>query len=132
MAVQLTDEKMKMGSLVPVQNLTPKLNASTTYYNLKVEDEDGGNERILLITPSGVERLKRFKLGEWQSMMKPGRLYEFSRYGHKEKCYLVLIRVKGEDRVVRVGEWYLRDGLQRALANPEDVIKQSFLADAMD
>lgn len=50
MAKKLIDVTVKMGRVIPVENLNRKWNENAIYYSLRIEDENGGNERYGLFT----------------------------------------------------------------------------------
>ena len=129
MAKQLDNEKVKMGNLIKVENLDRKHNRETyTHYAMKVEDENGDNERWLLFTEKQVMGVSKM-LSRVSSFLKAGRLYPSVRNG--KTSYYVKVANRNNE-VWTVTERLLKTAEDRALRHSEDIPKQSRLADLMD
>lgn len=90
MAELLKDITPKMGRVIPVKNIKPIGNAAKQYSCIKIEDNNGRNERYLLITPTEGSNYRIVDVGELSrytlfkdfsnnrdklDAMKAGRLY---------------------------------------------------------
>lgn len=128
MAEQLDREKVRMGNMILMRNEKRRTNENSEYFALKVENEDGGRERWLLLTRTECARLARFS-GSLVNAMKPGRLY--AACDRRGPLYLVRIG-NWKESAVRISTYWLARMEARARKNPEDLPKQGKLADLLD
>lgn len=131
MAKTITDKKVKMGRLIPVENQNPLLNAKNVYYALKTENEKGNDEKWLLLTENEISSRTRLDMGEASKSWKVGRIYPHN-VGKKKGFAMKVELLDGTEQVLLFGESWFRTGLARANRNPEDVPKVSWLEDLKD
>ena len=136
MAKQLDDTPVKMGTFIPVENQNPHRLAAKKYLALKVEDEDGKNERWLLLTQGEVKSVRVRVSPGLTSVLKAGRLYEIplpkNLNLNTKTQYLVRLDGLLTDGIYVVSSSFLAQGEERAKKNPEDVPKQGWLSDLKD
>ena len=132
-------KSMKMGVAYPVANTKPKPNSASIYMAIKVEDLDGGNERVLLLTPHELYRRSTYGGGFIDSKLKMGRCYPFTAFGEKQSMYLIKVQIPPSvyDKtlhpvILRVSEGWLYNGEERAKKNSEDVPGQGFWRNLFD
>ncbi len=126
MGKKLIDVTVKMGRVIPVENLNKQWNENATYLSLRIEDENGKNERYVLFTDHAMDScpivdavdLPSFKFINSDNIdklsngkdrleaMKSGRVYETTvfdkRFKQRRTAYLI------ETDVYNVGlkRWY--------------------------
>lgn len=138
MAVQLNNEKVRMGTVLPVRNQKQKFGAARVYFAIKVESEDGRVEQWLMLTVGELEKLPVYDCGEWTEELKKGRLYPFSKEGQAGHKYLLALKTvtwkpdQYEGRIVLLGDKLLEKAAQRAQKNAEDIPEQCMIADLLD
>ena len=129
MAKQLTNDKVLMGNVLPVQNLKQKFGENTNYLAVKTEDESGIHEEWLLFTKKELERTV-LDIGGLTVLMKPGRVYHYNV--GKRKSFIVKLVFNGCPQTVVIGRSIIERARKRAGRNPEDIPRQSKLADMLD
>lgn len=123
----------KMGVCYRVENKGAKNNEKKSYIALNVEDENGKNERWLLMTEMEYERIFLFEESGVFNGMKKGRLVPFNSLDGFKRAFLgVFIGTDGKTRAARLPERYLKTWEARARRNPEDLPKKGFLEDLLD
>ncbi len=137
MAEQLNDVEIKMGTFIPVNNAKRRPNESNTYYAIKVEDEDGNNERWLLYTRKEIQKLSILIGSGWKDSLKAGRLYKLTRKRSSSKTFIIRAMYPQSDTdyvetVIQASERWLNRGLCRAANNKEDIPDQSWISDLLD
>lgn len=130
MAKQLDKRKVRMGSLILMENTKRKATETKTHYALKVEDEDGGNERWLLFREKwlGMETLVSRGLAD---KMKAGRLYKATRNEKTVSLCRICDQYDGA-LIIVLTERRLKMAEERAKKHPEDIPVQGKLSDLMD
>lgn len=129
MAKQLTDAKVLMGNVIPVENLKHRFGENLNYLAVKTEDESGDNEEWLLFTKKELERTV-LDMGGLTALMKPGRVYRYNV--GKRRSFVVRLVFNGCPQTVLIGKSIVERARKRASRNPEDIPKQSKLADMLD
>lgn len=135
MAYLLTDDEVKMGHVLEVGNQERNWQEASIYLALKVEEEDGEGERWLLFTGNEIHSRPVVGLGTLATQMKLGRLYPFAFGGRDRKACRVQRTARSGEReqvVLVFNSADIERARERAERNPEDVPKQSWLADKLD
>lgn len=131
-------EKISLGKVVKVNNTNPKFGSAEFYYALKIEDYNGGNERIILLTEKELYSRPVFELWDKGKSLKAGRLYDLSVSFLKPQWKLVKIarpaEYKGqrEEVVIAVTQKMIEEWEKRAKDNPEDLPKEKFWKNFID
>ena len=133
MAKLIDDVEVKLGRAIRVCNLNPKRGESNTYIAIQVEDLDSKNERCILFTEYELSLCPILDI-TWD--LVPGRLYPYS--DNQYTGYIVKTLTYSQKR----DEWYvvvrritkkrLETADQRAIKNPEDLTRKSWLVDWLD
>ena len=141
MAVQLTNDSIKMGYVLPVANMGMKSKELPKYYALKIEDEDGGNERWILLSFNDLISRQILHLDGFSP--KLGKKLKFS-IGSKEYQFINVhlcedtkfkngVELKSGDNVILTfTDYIINRGLNRASKNQEDIPNQSLWNDLKD
>lgn len=127
---KLVDEKQKveMGVVVWVENLNKKASAKDRYAAVKVEDENGKNERWLLFTKRELYSQRTYNIKGLSALMKRGRLYE-GEWLMRDR-YAVTLKLYSKENEIKTDCFFLlphpviAKAEERAHANPEDIPKQ--------
>lgn len=131
-------EKISLGKVVKVKNTNPKFGSAEFYYALKIEDYDGRNERIVLLTEKEFYGRPVFELWDKGKSLKAGRLYDLSVSFLKPQWKLVKItrpaEYKGqrEEVIIAVTQKMIEEWEKRAKDNPEDLPKEKFWKNLID
>lgn len=120
--------KVCNGNLIPVVNLKRKISEKRAYMALWVEDQDGKNERCLLLTPTEWSRESTVVLPAF-SLVK-GRLYPMTI--HKRSLLICRVVYNGADAVLCLTAKRLARYEARARKNPEDIPVKGLVADLLD
>ena len=110
--------KTKMGVVKRIPNKNPKPFAAKEYYAVWVEDEDGGNNRCIMLTNRELYILPVFHCKECERTSGLiGRLYAI----YKSHSYALALDVGGIRMLVQVSPGQLKIFERRASINLEDV-----------
>lgn len=142
MPEQLTEDSIKMGYLLPMNNLNKKPSEVEKYFALKIEDSNGDNEEWILLTEKEILSRRTISIYEMTEDWKPGRMYSFSigKISYVA-CNVVFCsdmssekrkHSKGEKKVLLFSKSLLNVARKRAKSNPEDIPSQSKLSDFLD
>lgn len=133
MAQLLDNVDVKLGRAIRVKNLNPRNREAEVYIALQVEDVDSSNERCVLFTEHELDLCPVLDVS-WD--LVPGRLYPYS--DNQYSGYIVKTLTYSSKR----DEWYivvrritakrLEVADERAMKNPEDLTKKSWLVDWLD
>ena len=133
MAEMIDNVEVKLGRAIRVKNLDPKHGEAEVYVALQVEDLDGKNERCVLFTEHELELCPVLDI-TWD--LVPGRLYPYA--DNQYEGYIVKTFTYSAKR----DEWYtvvrritakrLAAAEDRAMKNPEDITKKSWLVNWLD
>lgn len=121
---------VKMGVVYNVANSYRKGSEKKYYKAINVEDEDGGNERWLLLTEAELAGVPEVQCDRLTGQLKEGRLVPM-QFGKVAKR-LVKLSDDEEEKVLLMKESLVNKGEARAKANPEDLPKKSHLRDIFD
>lgn len=121
---------VKMGVVYNVANSYRKGSEKKYYKAINVEDEDGGNERWLLLTEAELSGVPEVQCDRLTGQLKSGRLVPM-QFGKVAKR-LVKLSDDEEEKVLLIKESLVNKGEARAKANPEDLPKKSHLRDIFD
>ena len=133
MAEMIDNVEVKLGRAIRVKNLYPSKGEAKVYIALQVEDLNGKNERCVLFTEHELGLCPVLDI-TWD--LVPGRLYPYS----DNQCngYIVKTLIYNTKR----DEWYivvrritakrLSIAEDRAMENPEDLTKKSWIVDWLD
>ena len=121
---------VKMGVVYNVANSYRKGSEKKYYKAINVEDEDGGNERWLLLTEAELSGVPEVQCDRLTGQLKSGRLVPM-QFGKVAKR-LVKLSDDEEEKVLLIKESLVNKGEARAKANPEDLPKKSHLRDLFD
>ena len=123
---------IKLGQFVKIENKSRKKAENKSYIAIQVEDVDGGNERCILFTEIELTDATNVSSSNWfSSNLKPGRIYPMII--GKQKFYIIKIFNKNEEeKILKLTRSLLLKGERRAVKNPEDLTKKSFLRDLFD
>ena len=121
---------VKMGAVYNVANSYRKGSEKKYYKAINVEDEDGGNERWLLLTEAELAGVPEVQCDKLTGQLKCGRLVPM-QFGKVAKR-LVKLSDDEEEKVLLMKESLVNKGEARAKANPEDLPKKSHLRDLFD
>lgn len=121
---------VKMGVIYNVANSYRKGSEKKYYKAINVEDEDGGNERWLLLTEAELSGVPEVQCERLTGQLKSGRLVPM-QFGKVAKR-LVKLADEEEEKVLLMKESLVNKGEARAKANPEDLPKKSHLRDIFD
>lgn len=130
MAKLITVGPVKMGVIYNVANNDRKGSEKKYYKAINVEDEDGGNERWLLLTEAELAGVPEVQCERLTGQLKCGRLVPM-QFGKVAKR-LVKLSDDEEEKVLLMKESLVNKGEARAKANPEDLPKKSRLRDIFD
>ena len=130
MAKLITAGPVKMGVVYNVANNDRKGSEKKYYKAINVEDEDGGNERWLLLTEAELAGVPEVQCEQLAGQLKSGRLVPM-QFGKVAKR-LVKLAEDEEEKVLLMKESLVNKGEARAKANPEDLPKKSHLRDLFD
>lgn len=133
MAELIDNVEVKLGRAIRVRNLDPRHGETEVYVALQVEDLDGNNERCILFTERELELCPVLDIS-WD--LVPGRLYPYA--DNQYEGYIVKTFIYSTKR----DEWYivvrritakrLSTAEDRAMKNPEDLTRKSWLVDWLD
>ena len=133
MAELIDNVEVKLGRAIRVRNLDPRHGETDVYVALQVEDLDGNNERCVLFTERELELCPVLDIS-WD--LVPGRLYPYA--DNQYEGYIVKTFIYSTKR----DEWYivvrritakrLSIAEDRAMKNPEDLTRKSWLVDWLD
>ena len=133
MAEMIDNVEVKLGRAIRVRNLDPRHGETEVYVALQVEDLDGNNERCVLFTERELELCPVLDIS-WD--LVPGRLYPYA--DNQYEGYIVKTFIYSAKR----DEWYivvrritakrLSIAEDRAMKNPEDLTRKSWLVDWLD
>ena len=133
MAELIDNVEVKLGRAIRVRNLDPRHGETEVYVALQVEDLDGNNERCVLFTERELELCPVLDIS-WD--LVPGRLYPYA--DNQYEGYIVKTFIYSTKR----DEWYivvrritakrLSIAEDRAMKNPEDLTRKSWLVDWLD
>lgn len=118
--------KVKNGVVVTVKNKQPKRMAATEYVAVWVEDQNGKNERCIMMTGKEMDGLRTAIL---PFDMVMGRLYPCS-VGMMDFFAVKVVDVVPMQLCITTA--MLARFEDRARANAEDIPKKGFLADMLD
>ena len=121
---------VKMGVVYNVANSYRKGSEKKYYKAINVEDEDGGNERWLLLTEAELSGVPEVQCDRLTGQLKSGRLVPM-QFGKVAKRLVKLVEDE-EEKVLLIKESLVNKGEARAKANPEDLPKKSHLRDLFD
>ena len=130
MAKLITAGPVKMGVVYNVANSYRKGSEKKYYKAINVEDEDGGNERWLLLTEAELAGVPEVQCEQLAGQLKSGRLVPM-QFGKVAKRLVKLVEDE-EEKVLLIKESLVNKGEARAKANPEDLPKKSHLRDLFD
>lgn len=134
--------KIKLGQCIRVANLE-KANAigvekfrrgseMSEYIAIQIEDEDGANERCILLTHTEHTDMESVKIPAAMSKgMVAGRLYCCMI----AREYTFLLKVKhwdGRNRILRISDSQLKRADVRSTKHPKSLTKKGRLTDLMD
>ena len=122
--------KVVLGQLIRVKNLNKLPTANQIYIALHVQDEDGENQRCLLMTEIECSDMQKVYSKFFDKMIY-GRLYDFLI----NKKHTFVVRVKnynGQDRFFRISKTQLFKFQKRAQKNLQDLPKKSYFTDLLD
>ena len=123
---------IKLGQLIKVENKNKKKLENKSYIALQVEDLDGSNERCILFTEIELTDATNISSSNWFSdNLKPGRIYPMM-IGKNKFYMLKVFNTKEETKILKLTKSLLLSGERRAVKNPEDLTKKSFLRDLFD
>lgn len=137
MAKQLTEDKVKMGYLLPVENLEKKPNENESYLAVKLENQTGEDEVWMLFSEKEISSRQTLELPDMDEP-KLGRAF---RVGIGKRMYSAFALIsckdlenwkKGEKKILLFSCRVLDRAKTRAKKNPEDIPTQSFLSDLLD
>ena len=116
-----------LGVLIKIKNTKKQKNENDFYISLRIEDENGKNERCLLFTEDEIKKMEKIKLPFIQEDMSFGKIYKASIGNINTN----LIKVKNgtETVVFRISESQLKKADFRSIKNVEDLTKKGFLVD---
>lgn len=131
--IKIDNVTVKLGRAIRVKNTDPRIGEADTYIALQVEDLDGKNERCILFTEHELNICPVLDI-TWDLI--PGRLYPYSdnQYSGYIVKTLTFSSKKNEWYVVvrRITAKRLEIAEDRAMKNPEDLTKKSWLVDWLD
>lgn len=122
---------IKLGQLIKVENKNKKKLENKSYIALQVEDLDGSNERCILFTENEINNAKIINSSNWFiPELKAGRIYPFIL---NQKFYIIKIfDLKETEKIIKISNALLNKAEKRAINNPEDLTKKSFLRNLFD
>lgn len=133
MAELIDNVEVKLGRAIRVKNLDPRKGEEEVYIALQVEDLNGKNERCVLFTEHELELCPVLDIS-WD--LVPGRLYPYA--DNQYEGYIVKTFTYSKKR----NEWFtvvrrittnrLKMADERAMKNPEDLTRKSWLVDWLD
>ena len=130
-AKQIDEFKVVLGQMIKVQNQDKKNLQCENYIAVQVEDEDGENERCLLFTEIQLADMPKMTSKLLQKNMVVGRLYSFVIGCHKAFVVKMFNR-SGDEKIFRISPKKLQLSQKRAMKNPQDLTKKSWLTDLAD
>lgn len=126
------DLEIKLGQLIGVENKNKRNLENESYIALQIEDQDGNNERCILFTEIEISDIKTVSIENWFcEHMKIGRLY-LTTIGKRSFYLIKVYNIHEEVKIIRLSKRVLNKATKRALNNPEDLTKKSFLTDIFD
>lgn len=133
MAKPLVDNlPVKLGQLIPVENVERRRAEFDRYIALHIEDLDSSNERCILFTPLEYTDMESVVLPEdITKHMVQGRLYPCT-LGTRNTNLVAVTHWDGRSRVLRISATQLAKSERRASKHPESLPKKSFITDLMD
>ena len=130
-AKQIDEFKVVLGQMIKVQNQDKRNLQCENYIAVQVEDEDGENERCLLFTEIQLADMPKITSKLLQKNMVAGRLYSFVIGRHKAFVVKMFNRY-GDEKTFRISPKKLQLAQKRAVKNPQDLTKKSWLTDLAD
>ena len=133
MAKPLVDNlPVKLGQLIPVENVEHRRAEFDRYIALHIEDLDSSNERCILFTPLEHTDMESVILPEdITKHMVQGRLYPCT-LGNRKTNLVAVTHWDGRSRVLRISATQLAKMDKRASSHPETCPKKSFITDMLD
>lgn len=125
------ESKIRMGAFVRVDNKDRQLAACKYYYALKIEDNGGDNERWLLFTEREKCALRSVGMNTY-AKVKPGRIMAELATSRTAVYFIPVIDEHDNISVLQFPKSVVKLASERAVANPEDIPKMSFLQDLLD
>lgn len=133
--MEIIDKNLKvvLGQLIRVKNLNKKPTENALYVSLQVKDENGNNERCILLSEKEVTKLEieKIKADFLYSNMKAGVIYRFIINNHETNLIKVLNYEK-KNLIFKISNNLLLIAEKRALRNEEDLTKKGFFVDLFD
>lgn len=130
-AKQLDENKIKLGNVVRVANQEKKIHENEQYIAIQIQNEDGNNERCILLTEIEFSDMQKITFEFAKNKMIAGRLY--NAIIDKKQIFLVKINNgQGNEYIYRLSKTLLNTAQERAGRNPEDLTKKSWFIDLKD
>lgn len=133
--MEIIDKNLKvvLGQLIRVKNLNKKPTENALYVSLQVKDENGNNERCILLSEKEVTKLEieKIKADFLYSNMKAGVIYTFIINNHETNLIKVMNYEK-KNLIFKISNNLLLIAEKRALRNKEDLTKKGFFVDLFD
>lgn len=133
--MEIIDKNLKvvLGQLIRVKNLNKKPTENALYVSLQVKDENGNNERCILLSEKEVTKLEieKIKADFLYSNMKAGVIYRFIINNHETNLIKVMNYEK-KNLIFKISNNLLLIAEKRALRNKEDLTKKGFFVDLFD
>lgn len=130
-AKQIDDLKIVLGQMIKVQNQNKRNLQNDSYIAVQVQDEDGQNERCLLFTEIELSDMPKVKSEFLMQKMVEGRIYSFC-IGMKQLFLLKMSNRTETSMIFRISKRKLEIAEKRAMKNPQDLTKKSWLTDLRD
>lgn len=131
--MDIIDDNLKvvLGQLIRVKNLAKRPTENDVYVSLQVEDEDGENERCILLSEQEAADMEKINADILIKALVPGRFYKFTINRHRTN----VIKVKnfmGSEVILRMSDSQLARAERRAQRNKEDLTKKGFFTNLFD
>lgn len=123
---------IKLGQFIKIENKNKKKLENNSYIAIQVEDLNGDNERCILFTEIELTDATNIDSSNWFSKnLIPGRIYPMLIGKHT--FYMLKIFNSNEDeKILKLTKTLLAKAEKRAIKNPEDLTKKSFLRNLFD
>jgi len=125
----IRNPKADQGKLVPIENNNKKVNENENYYALWIEDKDESNERCLILSDGDLKLIKEVKYSDFANVMQLGMLY---RMGNSSSYFIKIMTIDKVQKVVKLTKTTIKNGLDRAKRNKEDVPQKGIIQNFFD
>lgn len=114
-----------------VDNTHDAYNEAYEYYHIWLEDENGGNERAVMMTTKEFDSLATITLpNELKEEMIFGRLYP--AIINRQEKYIVRIALDGEDNIYILTEKFIEYCRKRTEKHKDMILEKGFIEDLFD